>query len=71
MDDMGWDGYAELVHWESLARGGVWVTKEGEHINIRDMTTKHIQNCLRMLEDNTSENAEIYTDLMIKELARR
>ena len=27
-----------------------WVTKDGQHLRIRDMETSHIKNCLRLLE---------------------
>lgn len=28
----------------------VWVTKDGQHLKIRDMETSHIKNCIRFLE---------------------
>ena len=28
----------------------IWITKDKQHIKIKDMTTSHIKNCVRMIE---------------------
>ena len=41
-------------HIENEARQGVWTTKEGKRIPIRQMSTRHLENTIRMLERNNS-----------------
>lgn len=30
----------------------VWVMRDGKEISVKSMTTQHIQNCIKMLENN-------------------
>ena len=39
-------------------RRGEWTQKDGTVINIRDMTDRHIRNCIRMLRNKESEIAQ-------------
>ncbi len=33
----------------------IWTTQDGKDINVKDMTTPHIHNCIRMLETAIKE----------------
>lgn len=48
-----------------------WVTKEGEVLNIKDMDTSHIINCIKMINRNRWCYAYEYTKLFEAELKRR
>lgn len=47
----------------------VWTAKDGTKIPVSKMTTSHIKNCIRMLEDTM--NADGWIDIFNKELSRR
>lgn len=47
----------------------VWTTKDGDMIKLQDMTTEHIENCLRMLRRYYNECGWI--DAFEEELAMR
>ena len=34
---------------------GIWETKNGEKIHIRNMTSSHISNCLKMFSEDTGK----------------
>jgi hypothetical protein len=51
-----------------------WMTRAGERIAVRDMTTEHIENVLRMFRTWKPEKVKHRhptVGIMIKELARR
>lgn len=50
---------------------GVWVTADGKEIHIKEMSTQHIKNCLRLLEEQTDDISETYKKQMREELVRR
>lgn len=57
---------------ETKAREGIWETKDGRKMRIKDMSTRHIENTIAMLKRNDS--FDIYLPLigiMEKELERR
>lgn len=48
-----------------------WITKDGNTLRIKDMTTSHIRNCMRMIERSDFEwRGELYSFLK-KELNNR
>ena len=50
----------------------VWTMRDGKEIPLSDMTTKHIQNCIRMLERGTPDDiAEMWVRTFTEELNRR
>lgn len=52
---------------------GMWVTKEGEALQIQKMTSSHIQNCIKFIErssDDTGVGKE-YVKAFKAELKRR
>lgn len=61
------DDYAyELNHGQTVTNTSQWRTKDGRVLNICDMTTEHIKNCMNMIgEDN------VYWWSFAKELLRR
>ena len=49
-----------------------WTTREGKQIRIRDMTTQHIKNCLRMLERGIwSQDKKEKYEALLQELRSR
>lgn len=42
----------ELVYFQAvdMAEKGIWETKDGQKLNVQDMTDSHIANCLAMLK---------------------
>lgn len=64
---------AERLYIQAMANAshGLWKTKDGEYIPIREMETAHIHNCIRMLERNDSPYKEPYIKAFEKELAER
>lgn len=56
---------------ESMASRGLWETKEGKTLSVKEMETSHIKNCIRMLLRNRSPFAEVYVPMFENELARR
>ena len=53
------------------AEHGLWITRDGRYMQIREMETSHIHNCIRMLKRNNSPYKEIYIKAFEKELAER
>ena len=41
---------------------GMWTTKEGKQIPIRDMKYSHIQNCIALLKKHEPQNFESWVD---------
>ena len=51
---------------------GIWVTRRGDAVRIRDMTTSHIRNCIKMLDaEGISDEGYSYLCMFRKELERR
>ena len=50
IEDMAID--AEIWYEEEYRRigDGIWQQKDGKEIQVKDMETSHIRNCIRMLE---------------------
>ena len=54
------------------ASEGIWVTRQGEALLIKDMTESHIRNCICMLESKPhSEVREAYLEALKDELRKR
>lgn len=54
-----------------MASHGLWQTKEGKTLSVKEMETSHIKNCIRMLLRNKSPFAYIYVPMFEKELTER
>ena len=48
---------------------GWWKCKDGSVVNVEDMETSHIQNCIKMLK--TKKTGKIWIERFEKELERR
>ena len=64
--------------WEALcieaemeAYHGLWRCKDGRVMNVTEMETSHIQNCIKMLERHDSPFKKSYTKMFNAELERR
>lgn len=56
VEEQSWWGLEDLVEVfrfpkELLYEEGIWVTKDGKEIPVRDMTDTHLDNAIRMIED--------------------
>lgn len=57
---------------EDDARQGVWTTKDGREIQVKEMTTRHIRNTIAYLEKrNTLDIYEPWIEVFKKELDKR
>lgn len=57
---------------EQEAKEGIWTTKDGRRIPITEMSDRHIENTIRMLERN--DTMDVYYPWVVrlkKELERR
>ena len=68
----------EIERWEAMsiqahinASRGLWITKDGRYLNVSEMKTSHIQNCIQMLERYDSSFKDIYVPMFKKELKKR
>lgn len=73
-----WRIDAELLLYQALrkAEAGIWTQKDGTLIAVEDMETRHIQNCIRMLERQNERYGadglrEVWIEVFDKELRRR
>lgn len=55
----------------SMAEKGIWETKDGQRLNVQDMTDNHITNCLAMLKRSGSPYADPFIIMFEKEQKRR
>lgn len=51
---------AQMESWEHDMEEPVWRTKAGVLMDIEDMETSHIQNCIRMLERKVASRPDPY-----------
>lgn len=64
---------AELIRDRRLSaiKEGVWTMKDGQTIRLDQMSDRHIENCIRMLEKKYGEIPELWADRFKKELEWR
>jgi len=53
---------------DAMVKPGVWVTRDGAKMRIRDMTNSHLLNSIRMLERNKERAQEQAIELMYRSL---
>lgn len=62
--------YADSIWWE--AQDGIWTTKDGRRIPVRDMTTSHILNTIAYIKRNWDTDIyQPWIDVFEEELERR
>lgn len=62
---------ADAIHYAVNERNiadGIWTMRDGNQINIKDMSRKHLRNTISMLERGTSPFAESWIMRMTAEL---
>lgn len=61
---------AELIRDRRLSaiKEGVWTMKDGQTIRLDQMSDRHIQNCIWMLNDKDGEIPELWVKRFQKEL---
>ncbi len=72
--DYAYEREQALKLWEKAsiyAIKGIWHTKDGRMLFVKDMTTQHIHNCIRMMERNNNPLLGVYRPMFEKELAER
>ena len=55
----------------SMTEKGIWETKDGQKLSVRDMTDSHIANCLAMLKRGRSPYADPFIVMFENEKKRR
>ena len=67
-NDWGWD----IEDFKIIGNDRIWVTNDGLYINVKDMSTTHIENCINMLErSNICGDYDDDIDILKKELSKR
>ena len=63
----------EELYWkyEKLANKGQWETREGEILDVKDMQTSHIKNCIAYIKRKNWECAFVCIPMFEEELKRR
>lgn len=59
------------IELERQVESGTWIQKDGTTINIREMSDRHIRNCIGMLEKKSTEYAEMWIGRFERELSFR
>lgn len=76
-EEQNWFGLEDLFieaieykdYLQYLCKRNIWVTRDGTEINIKDMTTSHIKNCInRIIKMNWRLD---YLPLLQSELSKR
>jgi hypothetical protein len=58
-------------HIEDMAYKGVWNTRDGRVINIKDMETSHLKNTVKMLERKGDYMWDLHIAKMKREIQKR
>ena len=62
----------EYMRIEKEAERGIWITKDGRHIAVSEMTYEHITNTIKMLERFDDNDMYLpWVDRFTEELNRR
>lgn len=70
--DIYWDEQQKYMEHEYSAKMGIWHTKDGKEIKIKDMETSHIKNCIAFIRRNDKiDMYEPYIKTFEEELKRR
>lgn len=71
--DLDFDELVEEIEQEIKITNKVWTTKDGRDIKIKDMSTRHISNTMKMIIRNSgfSEDSVRYLNLFIDEIVKR
>ena len=76
---LGAEAKSEMAVYEALAYDhelsqcikGIWTTKDGQKISVVDMTSRHIKNCINMLQKQGNVIAEMWVNRFKEELEYR
>jgi len=73
--DLYWDEQDEqelYMEHEYSAKMGIWHTKDGKELKIKNMETSHIKNCIAFIRRNDKNDMyEPYIKVFEEELKRR
>lgn len=74
-EDAYQDSLCEEAGYEGLKQhyldSNIWVTKAGEQIQIADLTSKHLYNCIKILKDSKADLADEWLRKLMREYDRR
>ena len=71
LEDLVLDYYENDCIEEVIIRLPAWRTREGKLIPIKDMTSSHIINCIRMIERSGNTWRPQYLNILKEELSKR
>ena len=76
--DTAYEREKAMEQWERItiraemeASHGIWRTKDGQVLSVKEMQTSHIRNCINMLVRHKNPLTNIYVPMFEKELAER
>lgn len=56
---------------QQLIENKQWITQNQERIYIKNMSTKHIENCIKMLDRNNNPYRNLFIPMFKEELNQR
>lgn len=66
-----WESYTNKEGVEFVNELPVWITNDGRYLYIKDMTTSHIKNCIKLIYKKNGTWRNGYLKYLKKELIRR
>lgn len=66
-----WASYTDKEGVEFVDKLPVWITNEGKYLYIKDMTTSHIKNCIKLIYKKNGTWRNGYLKYLKEELVRR
>lgn len=70
--ELYYESIADSAFEEYKLANGIWTTRDGREIPIREMTDTHLANCIRILRGCAVDGTDgEFLDMMVDEVERR